>query len=235
MPPPSDLRAQLAQLQAAEAKLAAEVEAMQLQLAPPPPRPAASDMIDLAARMQEMPTEALAEMLAKQLERRQVQPIHTSAAAPLALSSCSSSSISSLNLAAGEASALVEVMAGLKDLPTPALVDLLARMKGQPGSASSAAPLPLESFYPPRVSTDSLGAAAPPHHPAMRSGRARLLRSVLTHFFQKHHEEAVPQVNELVWRVVGDGAVWSEQELIAKLEARYGAQMDLDPDGHGED
>ena len=238
MPPPSDLRAQLAQLQAAEAKLAAEVEAMQLQLAPPPPRPAASDMIDLAARMQEMPTEALAEMLAKQLERRQGQPIHTSAAAPLALSSCSGSSISSLNLAAGEASALVEVMAGLKDLPTPALVDLLARMKGQPGSASAAAPpRPLESFYPPQVSTDSLslGAAAPPHHPAMRSGRARLLRSVLTHFFQKHHKEAVPQVDELVWRVVGDGAVWSEQELIAKLEARYGARMDLDPDGHGED
>ena len=39
------------------------------------------------------------------------------------------------------------------------------------------------------------------------------------------------QVDELVWRVVGDRAVWSEQELIAKLEARYGARMDLDPDG----
>ena len=243
MPPPSALRAQLAQLKAAEAKLTAEVEAMQLQLAPPPSRPAASAMIDLAARMQEMPTEALAEMLANQMGRRQGQPIHTSVADPLPPSSCSSSFISSplppsLNLAAGEASALVEVMAGLKDLPTPALVDLLARMKGQPGSASAAAPpRPLESFYPPQVSTDSLslGAAAPPHHPAMRSGRARLLRSVLTHFFQKHHEEAVPQVDELVWRVVGDGAVWSEQELIAKLEARYGARMDLDPDGHGED
>ena len=236
MPPPSALRAQLAQLKAAEAKLTAEVEAMQLQLAPPPSRPAASAMIDLAARMQEMPTEALAEMLANQMGRRQGQPIHTSVADPLPPSSCSSSFISSplppsLNLAAGEASALVEVMAGLKDLPTPALVDLLARMKGQPGSASSAAPLPLESFYPPRVSTDSLGAAAPPHHPAMRSGRARLLRSVLTNFFQKHHKEAVPSVDELVWRVVGDGAVWSEQELIAKLEARYGARMDLDPDG----
>ena len=216
MPLPPALRAQLAQLQASEAKLAAEVEALQLQLALPAPRPAASTV------MQEMPTEALAELLANQTGS----------------SSSSSALPPSLNLSASEASALMEVMAGLKDLPTPALAHLLARMREQPGSASRAAlpgaapaSRPLESFYPPQVSTDSLGAAAPPHHPAMRSGRARLLRSVLVHFFQKHHQEAVPQVDELVWRVVGDGAVWSEQELIAKLEARYGARMDLDPDG----
>ena len=212
MPLPPALRAQLAQLQASEAKLAAEVEALQLQLALPAPRPA----------VQEMPTEALAELLANQTGS----------------SSSSSALPPSLNLSASEASALMEVMAGLKDLPTPALAHLLARMREQPDSASRAAlpgaapaSRPLESFYPPQVSTDSLGAAAPPHHPAMRSGRGRLLRSVLIHFFQKHHQEAVPQVDELVWRVVGDGAVWSEQELIAKLEARYGARMDLDPDG----
>ena len=216
MPLPPALRAQLAQLQASEAKLAAEVEALQLQLALPAPRPAASTV------MQEMPTEALAELLANQTGS----------------SSSSSALPPSLNLSASEASALMEVMAGLKDLPTPALAHLLARMREQPGSASRAAlpgaapaSRPLESFYPPQVSTDSLGAAAPPHHPAMRTGRARLLRSVLVHFFQKHHQEAVPQVDELVWRVVGDRAVWSEQELIAKLEARYGARMDLDPDG----
>ena len=216
MPLPPALRAQLAQLQASEAKLAAEVEALQLQLALPAPRPAASTV------MQEMPTEALAELLANQTGS----------------SSSSSALPPSLNLSASEASALMEVMAGLKDLPTPALAHLLARMREQPDSASRAAlpgaapaSRPLESFYPPQVSTDSLGAAAPPHHPAMRTGRARLLRSVLIHFFQKHHQEAVPQVDELVWRVVGDGAVWSEQELIAKLEARYGARMDLDPDG----
>ena len=216
MPLPPALRAQLAQLQASEAKLAAEVEALQLQLALPAPRPAASTV------MQEMPTEALAELLANQTGS----------------SSSSSALPPSLNLSASEASALMEVMAGLKDLPTPALAHLLARMREQPDSASRAAlpgaapaSRPLESFYPPQVSTDSLGAAAPPHHPAMRTGRARLLRSVLVHFFQKHHQEAVPQVDELVWRVVGDGAVWSEQELIAKLEARYGARMDLDPDG----
>ena len=216
MPLPPAQRAQLAQLQASEAKLAAEVEALQLQLALPAPRPAASTV------MQEMPTEALAELLANQTGS----------------SSSSSALPPSLNLSANEASALMEVMAGLKDLPTPALAHLLARMREQPDSASRAAlpgaapaSRPLESFYPPQVSTDSLGAAAPPHHPAMRSGRARLLRSVLIHFFQKHHQEAVPQVDELVWRVVGDGAVWSEQELIAKLEARYGARMDLDPDG----
>ena len=218
MPLPPALRAQLAQLQASEAKLAAEVEALQLQLALPAPRPAASTV------MQEMPTEALAELLANQTGS----------------SSSSSALPPSLNLSASEASALMEVMAGLKDLPTPALAHLLARMREQPGSASRAAlpgaapaSRPLESFYPPQVSTDSLGAAAPPHHPAMRTGRARLLRSVLVHFFQKHHQEAVPQVDELVWRVVGDRAVWSEQELIAKLEARYGARMDLDPDGDG--
>ena len=172
--------------------------------------------------MQEMPTEALAELLANQTGS----------------SSSSSALPPSLNLSASEASALMEVMAGLKDLPTPALAHLLARMREQPDGASRAAlpgaapaSRPLESFYPPQVSTDSLGAAAPPHHPAMRTGRARLLRSVLVHFFQKHHQEAVPQVDELVWRVVGDRAVWSEQELIAKLEARYGARMDLDPDG----
>ena len=216
MPLPPALRAQLAQLQASEAKLAAEVEALQLQLALPAPRPAASTVI------QEMPTEALAELLANQTGS----------------SSSSSALPPSLNLSASEASALMEVMAGLKDLPTPALAHLLAQMREQPDSASRAAlpgaapaSRPLESFYPPQVSTDSLGAAAPPHHPAMRSGRARLLRSVLVHFFQKHHQEAVPQVDELVWRVVGDRAVWSEQELIAKLEARYGARMDLDPDG----
>ena len=215
MPLPQALRAHLAQLQASEAKLAAEVEALQL-LALPAPRPAASTV------MQEMPTEALAELLANQTGS----------------SSSSSALPPSLNLSASEASALMEVMAGLKDLPTPALAHLLARMREQPGSASRAAlpgaapaSRPLESFYPPQVSTDSLGAAAPPHHPAMRTGRARLLRSVLIHFFQKHHQEAVPQVDELVWRVVGDRAVWSEQELIAKLEARYGARMDLDPDG----
>ena len=212
MPLPPALRAQLAQLQASEAKLAAEVEALQLQLALPAPRPA----------VQEMPTEALAELLANQTGS----------------SSSSSALPPSLNLSASEASALMEVMAGLKDLPTPALAHLLAQMREQPDSASRAAlpgaapaSRPLESFYPPQVSTDSLGAAAPPHHPAMRTGRYRLLRSVLVHFFQKHHQEAVPQVDELVWRVVGDGAVWSEQELIAKLEARYGARMDLDPDG----
>ena len=216
MPLPPALRAQLAQLQASEAKLAAEVEALQLQLALPAPRPAASTVI------QEMPTEALAELLANQTGS----------------SSSSSALPPSLNLSASEASALMEVMAGLKDLPTPALAHLLARMREQPDSASRAAlpgaapaSRPLESFSPPQVSTDSLGAAAPPHHPAMRTGRARLLRSVLVHFFQKHHQEAVPQVDELVWRVVGDRAVWSEQELIAKLEARYGARMDLDPDG----
>ena len=216
MPLPPALRAQLAQLQASEAKLAAEVEALQLQLALPAPRPAASTV------MQEMPTEALAELLANQTGS----------------SSSSSALPPSLNLSASEASALMEVMAGLKDLPTPALAHLLAQMREQPDSASRAAlpgaapaSRPLESFYPPQVSTDSLGAAAPPHHPAMRTGRARLLRSVLIHFFQKHHQEAVPQVDELVWRVVGDRAVWSEQELIAKLEARYGARMDLDPDG----
>ena len=232
---PPALRAQLAQLQASEAKLAAEVEALQLQLALPAPRPAASTV------MQEMPTEARAD---QQMGRRQGQPIHTSLAAPLAprssssISSSSSALPPSLNLSASEASALMEVMADLKDLPTPALAHLLARMREQPGSVSRAAlpgaapaSRPLESFYPPQVSTNSLGAAAPPHHPAMRSGRARLLRSVLIHFFQKHHQEALPQVDELVWRVVGDGAVWSEQELIAKLEARYGARMDLDPDG----
>ena len=215
MPLPPAQRAQLAQLQASEAKLAAEVEALQLQLALPAPRPAASTV------MQEMPTEALAELLANQTG-----------------SSSSSALPPSLNLSASEASALMEVMAGLKDLPTPALAHLLAQMREQPDSASRAAlpgaapaSRPLESFYPPQVSTDSLGAAAPPHHPAMRTGRARLLRSVLVHFFQKHHQEAVPQVDELVWRVVGDRAVWSEQELIAKLEARYGARMDLDPDG----
>jgi hypothetical protein len=221
---PPALRAQLAQLQASEAKLAAEVEALQLQLALPAPRPAASTV------MQEMPTEARAEKLVNQMGRRQGQPIHTSLAAPLAPSSSSSSSSSSsalppsLNLSASEASALMEVMADLKDLPTPALAHILARMREQPGSVSRAAlsgaapaSRPLESFYPPQVSTNSLGAAAPPHHPAMRSGRARLLRSVLIHFFQKHHQEALPQVDELVWRVVGDAAVWSEQELIAKL------------------
>jgi hypothetical protein len=80
------------------------------------------------------------------------------------------------------------------------------------------------------------------HHSAvMQSGRAILLRQILTAYFTKHAPDSVHKVENLVARVVGGppsalggvgvvgGVLWDEVELFAKLEAKYGARVDLDP------
>ena len=79
------------------------------------------------------------------------------------------------------------------------------------------------------------------HSAAMSGGRARLLRAILTSYFAKHAPEGVHKVESLVARVVGGpptpvegvgmvgGVLWSEPELFAKLEAKYGARVDMDP------
>lgn len=84
-------------------------------------------------------------------------------------------------------------------------------------------------------------AASSPGSLAMQSGRARLLRHILLAYFRKHVPEGVHKVEDLVARVVGGaptavegvglvgGVLWSEAELFAKLEAKYGKKVDLDP------
>ena len=70
------------------------------------------------------------------------------------------------------------------------------------------------------------------------SGRAKLLRSILTAYFTKHAPEGLARVEDLVARVVRgallteDGRVAGEAELFEKLEAKYGAKVDLDPQAY---
>ena len=76
--------------------------------------------------------------------------------------------------------------------------------------------------------------------PEMRSGRACLLRHILLAYFRAHAPEGVHKVENLVARVVGGppsevngmvvgGVLWDEATLFGKLEAKYGARVDLDP------
>ena len=80
----------------------------------------------------------------------------------------------------------------------------------------------------------------------MQSGRAQLLRAILINHFRRHQPLALSRVEDLVSRVVGgpatevDGAgaqvtgvLWTEAELCAKLEERYGVKIDLDPQAFG--
>ena len=78
------------------------------------------------------------------------------------------------------------------------------------------------------------------HAAAMESGRARLLRHILSCYFRKHAPDSIHKVEALVARVVGGaptvtqgvtvgGVLWTEMELFGKLEAKYGAKVDLDP------
>ena len=146
-----------------------------------------------------------------------------------------------LSLGSGEASALVDIMAMLKEAPTEALQDILARLRGQsaPGCSAPrvARHLELGLPLPGRPLIRSQG------HDPMQSGRANLLRSLLTAYFSKHVPEGVHKVEDLVARVVGGpptmaggamvgGAIWTEEELFGKLEAKYGVPVDLDVATH---
>ena len=74
----------------------------------------------------------------------------------------------------------------------------------------------------------------------MRTERAQQLRQVLRDYYTKHAPDNVDKADELVARVVGGpptsvggtvvgGILWTEEELFEKLEAKYGAKVDLDP------
>lgn len=72
----------------------------------------------------------------------------------------------------------------------------------------------------------------------MQSGRAQLLRHILSDFYRKHAPADEAKVDDLVARVVGGpptnvggaivgGVLWSEAELFEKLEAKYGAKVEV--------
>jgi hypothetical protein len=249
-----------AELEAKEAQLVAEVEELTAKLATTTTkRPIstsagqsdASTMVEIAKMLRSMPTEALADMLSRMRGRTssadavgagdEVHPptVQLAAHPP-----------PSLALGSGEATALVEIMAMMESMPTPALAEMLGRLKGVENAAAPRLELERQLRRPGSASSSGLVAplAASPvepgrrahHDPVMHSGRARLLRSILLNFFQKHAPEGLHKVEDLVARVVGGapthaggvvvgGVLWSEQELFAKLEAKYGAKVDLDP------
>ena len=74
----------------------------------------------------------------------------------------------------------------------------------------------------------------------MQGGRAMMLRLVLLAYYAANAPEDAYKVESLVARVVGGppttveggvvvgGVLWSEAELFAKLEAKYGVQVNLD-------
>mmetsp|Transcript_19823 Transcript_19823/g.29134 ORF Transcript_19823/g.29134 Transcript_19823/m.29134 type:complete len:80 (+) Transcript_19823:2-241(+) len=69
------------------------------------------------------------------------------------------------------------------------------------------------------------------------SERAQLLRSALTAYYTAHAPDNLDNVEALVSRVVGGppslvggmilgGILWTEAELFAKIEAKYGAKFE---------
>lgn len=217
-----------------------QIPAAQAQAAQVLPTEAASAMVDIAAMMQTMPTEALAGLLAR-LRASNNAAVSTTASSPNRSVARAPTAIpSSLN--PGEATALVDIMGMMRDMPTPALADLLQRLRALPGAAAAPAPREL-SGGPPRVEApegpqlampprEAPKTAAPPiaSAAAMRSGRARLLRSILVAFFMKHDAQRLEDVEELVAHVVGDSVKWAdEDELFEDLEVEYGVPFDLDP------
>jgi len=239
----SEKQRMLKVLEEQEARLAKEVEALRLRVASKsvskpclPARSDASTAVEIASMMQQMPTEALASMLGR---------LRKEAATPTEATSLSSrapdatSLPSSLTLASGEATALVDIMAMMKDMPTPALAELLASLQGRPNAASPR--LELEEHTGSKLGSklgSELAAAPPvakaatrrpvPSAAALRSGRAQLLRAILVNFFTKHQPNALHTVDKLVQLVVVENAM-SESELFAQLEARYDARVDIDP------
>ena len=92
-----------------------------------------------------------------------------------------------------------------------------------------------------RQASQPAAPSLPSQDRAMRTGRANLLRRILTNYFSEHVPNGVHRVEDLVARVVGGpptsvgggpmvgGTLWTEQELFQKLEAKYGVKVELDP------
>ena len=158
------------------------------------------------------------------------------------------------SLQSGEATALVEIMAMLEKAPTEALPEILEQLRGASAMLTAQA-APIRAMVPERrklglaaraeaeeeVAYVTHPVAAEPTSAVMRSGRACVLRHILLSYFRKHAPGGVSRVETLVARVVGGapsavpgvgvvgGVFWTESELFAKLEAKYGAKVDLDP------
>ena len=236
----------LAAMQAKEAELAKECEELTQRLAsmrteaeppapPPPPSGAASAMADIASMMREMPTEALADMLAKLRANRGATDDNPT-------TTVASSLPASLQLGAGEATALVEILSMMRELPTPALATLLESLRGNPSSTARPLALELEdqirdersaraptSPARPPSSGAEVVPAAPSREKALQSGRAKLLRSILLPYLQNYAPNEVPQLDRMLLRVVGPNADLSEEDLFEDLEVAFGKPIDIDP------
>ncbi len=233
----------LAAMQAKEAELAAECEELTQRLAsmrtkeaePPAPSGAASAMADIASMMREMPTEALADMLAKLRANRGATDDNPT-------TTVASSLPASLQLGAGEATALVEILSMMRELPTPALAELLESLRGNPSSTARPLALELEdqirdersaraptSPARPPSSGAEVVPAAPSREKALQSGRAKLLRSILLPYLQNYAPNEVPQLDRMLLRVVGPNADLSEEDLFEDLEVAFGKPIDIDP------
>ena len=143
------------------------------------------------------------------------------------------------DLTTDEAMLVGEIKGMLDSAPTEAMAALVAKLRGtsvenvmQEAEANAAARTlaPALPEPEPQISTT----------PEMRSGRACLLRHILLAYFRAHAPEGVHKVENLVARVVGGppsevngmvvgGVLWDEATLFGKLEAKYGARVDLDP------
>jgi len=161
------------------------------------------------------------------------------------------------DLTTDEAMLVGEIKGMLDSAPTEAMAALVAKLRGtsvenvmQEAEANAAArtrATALPEPEPPTPTTYVAARTAPTllepqisTTPEMRSGRACLLRHILLAYFRAHAPECVHKVENLVARVVGGppsevngivvgGVLWDEATLFGKLEAKYGARVDLDP------
>ena len=161
------------------------------------------------------------------------------------------------DLTTDEAMLVGEIKGMLDSAPTEAMAALVAKLRGtsvenvmQEAEANAAARTlapALPEPEPPTPTTYVAARTAPTllepqisTTPEMRSGRACLLRHILLAYFRAHAPEGVHKVENLVARVVGGppsevngmvvgGVLWDEATLFGKLEAKYGARVDLDP------
>ena len=139
------------------------------------------------------------------------------------------------DLTTDEAMLVGEIKGMLDSAPTEAMAALVAKLRGTSvenvmQERKAAAARCAAAGAEPQISTT----------PEMRSGRACLLRHILLAYFRAHAPEGVHKVENLVARVVGGppsevngmvvgGVLWDEATLFGKLEAKYGARVDLDP------
>ena len=216
----------------------------------------ATALMETMAMLKNAPTEALVEVLAQlRAQNRAAQPA-TSASDVLAPQSEKPSLhlqpgeasalmdiVSMLDSAPTEAleSILTRLRAHDSDSSIGEGGRPAALLAGQRSQSDASGTLPTPMVADGKTpSVEALATATPAQAAAMRSGRAMLLRHLLQCYFRANAPEALPKVENLVARVVGGapsvvegvgvgGVLWTEAELFRKLEAKYGAKVELDP------